>query len=73
MKNLKKIAAYGIFLLCITLVFSCVSQRRRPGPPATRVEVIPASPSSRHVWVPGNYKWKRNKYVWHEGRYHKEH
>ncbi|MBE9461850.1 YXWGXW repeat-containing protein [Dyadobacter sp. UP-52] len=55
------------------LVFSCVSERRRPGPPPARVEVIPVAPSPRHVWVPGNYRWKRNKYVWHEGRYRRGH
>jgi hypothetical protein len=38
-------------------------------PPAPVVEVRAGAPSSRHVWVPGYYRWHRNnrRYVWNRG------
>lgn len=36
-------------------------------PPALRVEVIPARPSVKHVWVPGYWLWEADAYVWMPG------
>lgn len=40
-------------------------------PPAPRVEVIPAAPSPRHVWMPGYWNWdgRVRQHVWIGGRY----
>ncbi len=38
-------------------------------PPAARVEVIPAAPSPRHVWIPGYWGWNGTQHIWIPG-YH---
>lgn len=59
--------------LLIYMFSGCVVSPRpvvvRPAPPAPRVEVIPRKPSPRHVWVPGEYRWRKNHYVWVPGHY----
>ncbi|WP_253531937.1 hypothetical protein [Runella salmonicolor] len=59
--------------LLIYLLSGCVVSPRpvvvRPAPPAPRVEVIPRKPSPRHVWVPGEHRWRKNHYVWVPGHY----
>jgi hypothetical protein len=34
------------------------------GPPPSARQVILARPSSRHVWLPGYYRWHGKRYVW---------
>jgi hypothetical protein len=36
-------------------------------PPAPIVEVRPAAPSARHVWVDGYHRWDGHAYVWTPG------
>jgi len=41
----------------------------RVGPPPARVEVIPARPSPRHVWVHGYWAWQGHHHAWVPGHY----
>ena len=56
----------------VLLIFAATGCARRvvvqPAPPA-RVEVIPVSPSPRHVWVKGHYILRHHRYVWVPGHY----
>ena len=36
-------------------------------PPALRVEVVPARPSPKHVWIAGYWLWETNAYAWVPG------
>jgi hypothetical protein len=36
-------------------------------PPAAQVEVIPAAPDRRAVWVDGEWSWKGKRWVWEPG------
>ena len=36
-------------------------------PPALRIEVVPARPSAKHVWVAGYWYWESNAYAWRPG------
>ena len=38
-------------------------------PPAPRVVVRPPAPSPTHVWVEGNWIWRRHAYRWSPGRW----
>lgn len=38
-------------------------------PPPPRREVVRVRPSSRHVWLPGYWAWRGNRYVWIAGHY----
>ena len=38
-------------------------------PPATRYERVGRSPSSRHFWVAGYYRWNGRQHVWYPGRW----
>ena len=38
-------------------------------PPAVQQETVLARPSAQHVWVPGYYTWRDNRYVWIAGRW----
>lgn len=38
-------------------------------PPAPIVEVRPAIPSPRHVWIEGYHSWNGTAYVWVPGRW----
>lgn len=38
-------------------------------PPAAPVEPVLERPSSNHVWVPGYYTYRDNRYVWINGRW----
>jgi hypothetical protein len=49
-------------------------QRRAPveivvkqAPPTVRVEVVPARPSPKHIWVPGFWTWETTAYAWTPG------
>jgi hypothetical protein len=43
----------------------------RTAPPAPRVEVAPQARRG-HVWVPGHWDWRSNRYVWVRGKYVRE-
>ncbi len=36
-------------------------------PPAMQVEVQGTAPGAGHVWVPGYWRWRGNRYVWRAG------
>ncbi len=38
-------------------------------PPKPRVEKLPPRPSKLHVWIPGHWEWRGNKFVWKPGRW----
>ncbi|MEJ1973243.1 MAG: YXWGXW repeat-containing protein [Lacunisphaera sp.] len=38
-------------------------------PPAMQQEVVQARPSSAHVWVPGYWSWRNNRYEWMSGHW----
>ncbi len=38
-------------------------------PPALQQEVAQARPSSDHVWVPGYWSWRNNRYEWMVGHW----
>ena len=40
-------------------------------PPAVRYEAVPSSRAG-HVWAPGYWNWRNNKYVWTKGRWERE-
>ena len=56
-----------IFILAVTFL-SC-TLRIRQAPPVQVVEVVPAAPSQAHIWVPGYYGYRGNRYVWVPGSY----
>ena len=71
MKTIKKFFGFTVVGLMTYLMSGCVVRPTvvRPAPPIARVEVIPRKPSPRHVWVSGQYRWRRNHYVWVPGHY----
>lgn len=38
-------------------------------PPAPRVEIISQSPSPDSYWIPGHWKWERDRYAWEGGHW----
>jgi hypothetical protein len=38
-------------------------------PPTVQQETVLARPSAQHVWIPGYYTWRDNRYVWIAGRW----
>lgn len=42
-----------------------------PGGPPPPVAAVPAAPSPVHVWVPGGWEWKGERWVWHDGHWAK--
>jgi len=38
-------------------------------PPAVQQEVVVARPSSAHVWIPGYWTWRNNRYEWMSGHW----
>ena len=38
-------------------------------PPAPQQEQVVARPSSEHVWVPGYWTWRNNRYEWRSGHW----
>lgn len=40
----------------------------RQAPPAPRVETMPQARRG-HVWIPGHWDWRSNRYVWVKGKY----
>ena len=67
-------------LLALTLAVSAlvpnlaeaqVPIRITVAPPAPQVEVVPVSPSPRHVWIPGHWQWRPGfrRHVWVPGHF----
>jgi hypothetical protein len=64
-------------LLCFALLVPQVASAQvvvRPvrvvaAPPAVRVEVRPAAPSRRHVWIAGYWGWRGGKHMWFDGHW----
>jgi hypothetical protein len=67
---MKRILA-ATFFACLAVSSMAEAQgiRITVAPPAMRVEVRPAAPSVRHVWVPGFWRWGGGRHVWVAGRY----
>jgi hypothetical protein len=38
-------------------------------PPAPQPEAVTARPSSDHVWIPGYWTWRNNRYEWMAGHW----
>jgi hypothetical protein len=38
-------------------------------PPALQQEVVVARPSTAHVWLPGYWTWRNNRYEWLAGHW----
>lgn len=38
-------------------------------PPPARVEIVPAEPAPRDVWVDGEWIWRRSQWAWLPGRW----
>jgi hypothetical protein len=38
-------------------------------PPALQQEVVQARPSSDHIWIPGYWTWRNNRYEWMAGHW----
>ena len=38
-------------------------------PPVLQHEVVPAQPSSQHVWIAGYWTWRNNRYEWMAGHW----
>ena len=67
----KSVAGALIVVTTMGLTTASAAQRARVyvrvGPPAPVVEVRPAAPSRRHIWVPGFHRWDGRAYVWVPG------
>ncbi|MCI4397650.1 MAG: YXWGXW repeat-containing protein [Acidobacteria bacterium] len=81
---MKRAILLTTFLLSLMPLAGCVVEARPPRavvavaapavyvpvpPPAPVVEVIPACPGPRYVWVRGFYRWSGSAYVWVPGRW----
>jgi hypothetical protein len=69
---MKRILALG--LLAFTLGAGVAEARRGPvaryGPPPPHREMrMMRAPSPYHVWMPGYYEWRGNRYKWVRGRW----
>jgi hypothetical protein len=64
---MKKILASAFFALALAAGSVHAQVYVRVGPPPVRVERRPPSPSPRHVWVGGFYRWDGRGYVWMPG------
>lgn len=38
-------------------------------PPAARVEIVPARPGKKEVWIDGEWTWERRRWVWRRGHW----
>jgi hypothetical protein len=66
MKRVYLIAVGVIALAAFSL--GCAATVYAPGPPPpSKVEVKPAKPNAKAVWVSGHWKWNGNTYVWKSG------
>ena len=67
-RRLLRIAAGTILAAMMLSVAGCAG---RTPPPPLRVEVRPARPHARAVWVPGHWKWVNRKvgYRWVPGHW----
>lgn len=74
-KNIKLKRLFGFWGIAICLagfISGCTYYIKEP-PPPVRVEVRPARPYSRAVWIPGRWKWRgrrrRGRYIWIPGHW----
>jgi hypothetical protein len=66
---MKKLLSIAIFALAVT-ASEAMAQGGvfvRFGPPPPPRVVVAARPSHRHVWVPGFYGYRRDRYYWNDG------
>lgn len=68
---MKRILALG--MLALTLGLGAAEARggrhARFGPPPPHREMMMRAPGPHHVWVPGYYEWRGNRYKWNRGRW----
>lgn len=70
MKTIKVQAKIWILAAFLAPVFfSACTATATTQVPRARVEVIPAAPSARHIWIPGHYVRRGRDYVWVNGFY----
>jgi len=58
-------------ITCAVPAFAAVDVFVDVAPPAPRYEVVPA-PRAGHVWIPGYWDWRGNRYVWVRGHWERE-
>ena len=68
MKNLIGAALFSIAMM-VSAGAEAQAWQVQVAPPAPMVEVVPAAPSPRHVWVPGYHRWNGHHHVWVPGTY----
>jgi hypothetical protein len=68
MRTLLASAIFSIAMLAAPMAKAQYVQVR-VAPPAPMVEVVPAAPSPRHIWVPGYHRWAGGRHVWVPGTY----
>jgi len=68
MKSQVKVVVF-LGILFPALFTGCTATAIPQGPPPARVEVIPAPPTVRHVWIPGHYVRRGRNYLWVNGFY----
>ena len=67
---MRKAALLVVLGIVMAFAADCVvSSYPTFGPPALRVEVIPARPGHGHVWIAGYWGWSGGRYVWIGGRW----
>ena len=68
---LRRLVALFCFVLLATVAFEIVGCASTPPPPPLRVEVRPARPGPKAVWVPGHWKWRGRArgHVWIPGHW----
>jgi hypothetical protein len=65
---MKKFFSIGLFALALTAGTANAGEIFvRIGPPPPPREVIVMRPSPRHVWIPGYYEYRRDRYHWRHG------
>lgn len=70
MKTMKnQVRIWVLATLLSPTLFSACTATATTQVPRARVDVIPAAPSARHVWIPGHYVRRGRNYIWVNGFY----
>jgi hypothetical protein len=64
---------FGVVLTALVLSVGCAGTIVvRDAPPPPKVEVKPARPGPKAVWIDGHWAWKGGKYTWVSGHWFKK-
>jgi hypothetical protein len=66
---IKHIIAIAVFAAFTAVLPASAQVYIQIAPPTPVVEIVPASPGSGYVWVPGRYNYNGGRYVWAGGSY----